>query len=132
MLTKDRLKTEELTQDVINQKIYDGINTGNYKQAFTYMILAESVNIDPDNIVLNKLSDAVKANFNDAMTALEDICKNPKMGLFDGAQSETDKQTFNTILTNVMTWRHDTVDLFPYLLKFKQNNNLNQIKYITS
>lgn len=127
MHANDRIDREDLTKAIIYQKINDGIDGGDYKQAFTYMILAKSANIDPGDNVLNKLENAVKANFNDAMKALEDICKNPKMGLFDGAQSEKDMQAFNDILTIAMKSHNDTVELFPYLLKFKQNNTLNQI-----
>ena len=71
MHANDRIDREDLTKAIIYQKINDGFDGGDYKQAFTYMILAKSANIDPGDNVLNKLNNAVKANFNDAMTALD-------------------------------------------------------------
>ena len=115
----------------IEQKIVNSINAGNYKQAFTDMIIGKRFNLNPGPYI-SGLSNAIEQNFNEVMAALEDVCKNPGMGLFNGAQSERDRQNFNNLLTEVMMSHNDTVDVFPYLLKFKQDNTLNQIINVES
>ena len=117
----------QLTQNDVNREIVNAIAEGNYKRALSAMIRGERFNVIPSLTIYNNLLAEIRAHFDEAMTAFEYICKNPKeYGLFSGTYGAIDKQNFNTTLTLVMKSYNDTVELFPYLLKFKQDKTLNR------